>query len=222
VAGREFRRVKYPDDRRRGLLGQGAMLVQTSMANRTSPVLRGKWVMEVLLGSPPPPPPPNVPELEAVQAEHGEVLTTRARLQIHAASPGCSSCHRMMDPIGIALDNFDVTARWRLREEGVALDTRGDFYDGTPINSPRELTAALMKRPVPLVRTMTENLLAYALGRRIEYVDQPAIRAIVREAKANEYRMTSFILGVIRSDAFRLMEADVETSTGADNRAAGR
>ena len=218
VAGRQFRRVQYPDDRRRGLLGQGAMLVQTSMANRTSPVLRGKWVMEVLLGSPPPPPPPNVPELDQVEGGHGEVLTTRVRLQIHAASPGCSSCHRMMDPIGIALDNFDVTARWRMREEGVALDTQSDFYDGTRISSPRELTAALLKRPVPLVRTMTENLLAYALGRRAEYLDQPAIREIVRGAEANGYGMTSFVLGVIRSDAFRMAQTDVETSAAADNR----
>ena len=222
VAGREFRRVTYPDDSRRGLLGQGTVLVQTSMANRTSPVLRGKWVMEVLLGSPPPPPPPNVPELDEVEGEHGQILTTRERLRIHAANPACSSCHRMMDPIGIALDNFDVTARWRMREQGAPLDTRGDFYDGTPISSPGELSAALISRPVPLVRTMTENLLAYALGRRVEYFDQPTIRTITREAEANDYRMSSFVLGVIKSDAFRMASADVETSTDAGSSSVGR
>lgn len=222
VAGREFRRVAYPDDRRRGLLGHGSVLVQTSMANRTSPVLRGKWVMEVLLGSPPPPPPPNVPLLEETEGVHeGRVLTTRERLQIHSTNPACSSCHRMMDPIGIALDGFDVTAKWRVREQGSPLDTRGDFYDGTPISSPGELAAALLKRPVPIVRTLTENLLAYALGRRVEYYDQPTIRAIAREAERNGYRMSSFLLGVIRSDAFRMAEADAETFAG-DAAAAGR
>ena len=125
-----------PTIARRGILGQGSMLVQTSMANRTSPVLRGKWVMEVLLGTPPPPPPPDVPDLEAAgEAKEGRVLTTRERMEIHRANPTCNSCHRFMDPIGLALDNFDVTGRWRAREYGSALDTRGDFYDGTTIAS---------------------------------------------------------------------------------------
>jgi hypothetical protein len=209
VSGDEFRRVEYPDDTRRGLLGQGSMLVQTSFATRTSPVLRGKWVMEVLMGTPPPPPPPNVPTLdETVAAKSGRMLTTRERMELHRADATCNSCHRFMDPIGLALDNFDVTAKWRAREFGMPLDTKGVFYDGTPVSTPGELLQALMKRPVPLVRTFTENLLAYALGRRVEYFDQPTIRAIVRAAEANDYRMSSFILGAIKSDAFQMKRAE--------------
>jgi hypothetical protein len=209
VAGDHFRRIQYPDDTRRGLLGQGSVLVQTSLANRTSPVLRGKWVMEVLMGTPPPPPPPDIPLLdETASAKNGRMLTTRERMEIHRSNPTCNSCHRFMDPIGLALDNFDVTAKWRTRENGMPLDTKGDYYDGTPVTTPAELTRALMKRPVPLVRTFTENLLAYALGRRAESFDQPAIRAIAKAAEANEYRMSSFILGVIKSDAFQMKRAE--------------
>jgi len=209
VAGDHFRRVQYPDDTRRGLLGQGSILVQTSLANRTSPVLRGKWVMEVLMGTPPPPPPPDVPPLDDTgDAKDGRMLTTRERMEIHRKNPTCNSCHRFMDPIGLALDNFDVTGKWRVRENGQPLDTRGDFYDGTPVTSPGELTRALIKRPVPLVRTFTENLFAYALGRRAEYFDQPAIRAIAKTAAANDYKMSAFILGVIKSDAFLMKQAE--------------
>jgi Protein of unknown function (DUF1588)/Protein of unknown function (DUF1592)/Protein of unknown function (DUF1585) len=221
VSGDYFRKVQYPDDRRRGLLGQGSMLVQTSLANRTSPVLRGKWVMEVLLGTPPPPPPPDVPDLDATAgAKDGKMLTTRERMEMHRTNPTCNSCHRFMDPIGLALDNFDVTARWRTRENGASLDTRGDYYDGTAIASPAELSAVLLKRPVPLVRQFTENLIAYALGRRVEYFDQPSIRAIARAAAADEYRMSSFILGVVKSDAFRMKR--VETSTTDDAKSVAR
>jgi hypothetical protein len=209
VAGDHFRRVQYPDETRRGLLGQGSVLVQTSLANRTSPVLRGKWVMEVLMGTPPPPPPPDVPPLDDTgEAKDGRMLTTRERMEMHRKNPTCNSCHRFMDPIGLALDNFDVTAKWRVRENGQPLDTRGDFYDGTPVTTPGELTRALMKRPVPLVRTFTENLFAYALGRRAEYFDQPAIRAIAKTAAGNDYKMSSFILGVIKSDAFLMKQAE--------------
>ena len=204
VAGREFRKVSYPDDTRRGVLGHGSVLVLTSLANRTSPVLRGKWVMEVLLGTPPPPPPPDVPTLEDTEGIHdGRVLTTRERMELHRASPTCTSCHRLIDPIGLALDNFDVTAKWRLRENGAPLDTRGDFYDGTPVSTPAELVDALLARPTPLARTFTENLLAFATGRRVEHFDQPSVRAITRAAEENDYRMASFILGVVRSDAFQ-------------------
>jgi len=214
VTGDQFRRVPYPDDTRRGLLGQGSILVQTSLANRTSPVLRGKWVMEVLMGTPPPPPPPDVPPLDDTgESKDGRMLTTRERMEIHRKNPTCNSCHRFMDPIGLALDNFDVTGKWRVRENGQRLDTRGDFYDGTPVTKPAELLAALLKRPEPLVRTFTENLLAYALGRRTEYFDQPTIRAIVKAASANDYRMSSFILGVIKSDAFLMKRVEVQTTT---------
>jgi hypothetical protein len=222
VAGNHFRKVTYPDTRRRGILGHGSMLVQTSMANRTSPVLRGKWVMEVLLGTPPPPPPPNVPDLEAAgEGKENRVLTTRERMEIHRANPTCNACHRFMDPIGLALDNFDVTARWREREFGSPLDPRGDFYDGTKISSGNELIDALLKRPVPLVRTFTENLMAYALGRRVEYYDQPTIRAIAKKAEAENYRMSAFILGIVKSDTFRMKRVDAAVATD-DTKAAVR
>ena len=198
-----------PTRPRRGILGHGSMLVLTSLANRTSPVLRGKWVMEVLLGTPPPPPPPDIPALEDTEAvKEGRRLTTRERMEAHRNNPSCRSCHRLIDPIGLALDNFDVTGKWRLRENGVPLDTRGDFYDGTPVSAPGELVEALLTRPIPLVRTFTENLLAFAVGRRVEPFDQPTVRAIARAAEATDYRMASFIMGVVRSDAFQRKRAD--------------
>jgi len=205
VSGPEFRRVSYPDDSRRGVLGHGSVLLSTSMSARTSPVLRGKWVMEVLMGTPPPPPPPNTPAFDDTEsARDGRLLTTRERLEMHRANPACRSCHRFMDPIGLALDNYDVTGRVRVRENGVALDTRGIFYDGTDVSTPAELVDILMKRPIPLVRNFTEHLLAYAIGRRAEYFDGPGIRAIAREAEADDYRMSSFLLGVVNSDPFRM------------------
>ena len=205
VSGSEFRRVSYPDHSRRGVLGHGSVLLLTSMSARTSPVLRGKWVMEVLMGTPPPPPPPDIPAFDETEsARSGRLLTTRERLEMHAASPTCRACHRFMDPIGLALDNYDVTGQVRVRENGVALDTRGTFYDGTDVSTPAELVDVLMKRPIPLVRNFTAHLLAYATGRRAEYYDQPGIRAIAREAEANDYRMSSFILGVVNSDPFRM------------------
>ena len=177
--------MTYPDDRRRGLLGQASVLTLTSHADRTSPVLRGKWVMEVLLGTPPPPPPPNVPDLEKTgDAKDGRLLTTRERMEQHRANPACRSCHQFMDPIGLALDNFDVTGPWRIRDNGAPVDTRGELYDGTPVSSPADLQQALLKRPTPLVRTFTQNLMAYALGRRVEYYDSRRCARIVREADA--------------------------------------
>ncbi len=128
-------------------------------------------------------------------------------MEMHRSDPACSSCHKFMDPIGLALDNFDVTGRWRIRENGMPLDTRGEMYDGTPVTSPEDLRQALLKRPIPLVRTFTEKLMTYALGRRTEDADQPAVRAIAAEAEKNGYRMSSFILGVVLSDAFRMKEA---------------
>ena len=221
VIGPEFRRVQYPDSTRTGLLGHASVLTLTSHANRTSPVLRGKWVMEVLMGSPPPPPPPNMPDLDKTgEHKEGRMLTTRERMESHRDNAACRSCHLFMDPIGLALDNFDVTGRWRIRENGASLDTRGDFYDGTKISSPMELQKALLKRPVPLVRAFTQNLMAYALGRRVEYYDNPAVRYIESSARANNYRMNDFIMGVVKSDAFRarrapVAQADMEVSTPA-------
>ncbi len=212
VAGPDFRRVKYPDATRRGLLGQGSMLVQTSMANRTSPVLRGKWVMEVLLNAPPPAPPPNIPTLEeTVGSKDGRFLTTRERMEIHRSDPTCKTCHQYMDPIGLALDNFDVTARWRYRENGVPLDTRGTMYDGLEVSSPSDLLKSLMSRPLPLLRAFTENLMAYGMGRRVEDFDQPTVRKIVADAEKGGYKMESFIMGVVKSPAFRTMRVEAVT-----------
>ena len=208
VRGEAFRRVSYPDDRRRGVLSHGSILVQTSLGNRTSPVLRGLWVMEVLLGTPPPPPPPGIPDLEeTASARDGKALTTRERLEAHREDPDCSSCHNLMDPIGLALDNFDVTGKWRIREEGTPLDTRGTYYDGTDIENASDLSRVLLKRPIPLVRQFTESLMAFALGRGIEYRDQPTIRAITRQGERDDYRMSSFVIGVVMSDAFRMKQA---------------
>ena len=166
--------------------------------------------MQVLLGTPPPPPPPGVPDLDATdETEGARILTTRERMEIHRTNPVCASCHKFMDPIGLALDNFDVTGKWRIRERGVSLDTRGTFYDGTDISSPSDLSRVLLKRPIPLIRHFTASLMAYALGRRLDYQDQPAVRAIVAEAEKNNYRMSSFILGVLKSDAFQMKQAPV-------------
>tara|TARA_B100000519_G_scaffold189538_1_gene188126 strand:- start:495 stop:1859 length:1365 start_codon:yes stop_codon:yes gene_type:complete len=208
VTGEEFLRVNYPEGNRRGLLGHGSVLAQTSLANRTSPVLRGKWVMEVLLGVPPPPPPPGIPDLEETSNTEGaRVLTTSERMRVHRSNPTCASCHNLIDPIGLALDHFDVTGKWRTRENRMLLDTRGTFYDGTAISTAPELADALLKRPIPLVRNFTENLMTYALGRRVEVNDQPTVRRIAREAKKDDYRLSSFIVGVVLSDAFRMKQA---------------
>jgi hypothetical protein len=215
VSGEEFRRVPYPDDKRQGLFGHGSVLASTSVAARTSPVLRGKWVMEVILGTPPPPPPPGVPALEETNnvVAGGRVMTTRERMEAHRKAPVCNSCHRFMDPIGLSLDNYDVTGKWRIRENGNALDTRGQLYDGTPVQSPRDLNQAMLKRQVPIMRNFTKNMMTYATGRRVEYFDMPAVRKIVAEAEANGYKMTSFVLGVVKSDAFRMQRAEVTTDS---------
>jgi hypothetical protein len=212
VAGEEFRKVQYPDDSRRGILGQGAIQVLTSYAGRTSPVQRGKWVMSTLMGTPPPQPPPNVPPLDdTAGGKEGQVLTTRQRMEIHRANAMCARCHSMIDPIGLAMDNFDPTGRWRTREGGTPLDTAGKFYDGSAITNVGQLEDALLKRPIPLVRTFTENLLEYAIGRPIESYDQPAIRAIVKTAEPEKYPIVSLIMGVVKSDAFQMRRAETVT-----------
>jgi hypothetical protein len=164
--------------------------------------------MEVLLGTPPPPPPPGVPDLEETEAAEGtRIRTTSERMAAHRANPTCASCHNLIDPIGLALDNFDVTGRWRTRENGMPLDTRGTFYDGTEIESARDLSEVLLARPIPLVRHFTGNLLTYALGRRLEPEDQTTVRAVARRAEADDYRLSAFVLGVVTSDAFRMKQA---------------
>ncbi len=175
--------------------------------------------MEVLLGTPPPPPPPGVPDLdETDDVQEGRFLTTRERMEIHRTNPACHSCHQFMDPIGLALDNFDVTGKWRIRENGMPLDTRGTFYDGTEIANPDDLQSVLLSRPVPLVRNFASNLMAYALGRRVEYYDMPTVRKIVKEAETNDYRLSSFIIGIVNSEAFkmkRIPEVEAVVSVGA-------
>ena len=206
VVGPRFRRVTFPaGELRRGLLGHGSVLALTSYADRTSPVLRGKWVMEVLLGSPPPPPPPDVPDLEeTVVAEDGRLLPVRERLERHRASPACASCHRMMDPIGLALEHYDVTGARRIKDNGSSIDASGELYDGTPIRSAADLRSALLERPVPIVRTFVENLMAYALGRRIEHYDMPSVREVANAAATADNRLSAFILGIVRTPAFRM------------------
>ena len=215
VAGDHFRKVAYPDDGRMGVLSHGSILTSTSHANRTSPVLRGKWVMEVLLGTPPPPPPADVPDLEATEAvREGRNLTVRERLEMHRASPQCTSCHRFIDPIGLALEGFDVTGAVRIKDEGAPIDLEGELYDGTPLTSPKDLTEALLKRRSSLARTFIENLMAYAIGRRIEYFDMPAVREIERTAAVEDYRLAAFIQAVVASDAFRMGRIASETDGG--------
>ena len=206
MVGSDFRRVAYPDATRRGLLGHGSILTLTSVAGRTSPVLRGKYVMEVIIGTRPPPPPPGVPDLEqtTVTDKGNRVLATRQRMEIHRAASVCRACHEFMDSIGLALDNFDVTGRWRTRENGSPLDTRGRLYDGTSVSSPSELQDALLGHRAALVRTFTKNLMAYALGRRIEPYNMPTVRSIARDEEENHYRISAFIMGIVKSDAFQM------------------
>jgi mono/diheme cytochrome c family protein len=214
VSGNTFQRVTLPESRR-GLLGQGSVLVLTSVADRTSPVMRGKWIMEVLLGSPPPPPPPNVPALEATSATAGgKVLTVRERMEEHRKNPACASCHRVIDPLGLALENFDPTGKWRIKDAGAAVDAAGVMYDGTKLDGPEGLRAALLKHQDVFLQTFTENLMTYALGRRVEYFDMPTVRTIVRDAAKHNYRISAFINGVVNSSAFQMRsEAPVETTT---------
>ena len=191
---------------RRGLLGQSSILMATSLAGRTSPVLRGKWVMEVLLGTPPPPPPPNVPALDdsAAATRNGVRFSTRQRMEQHRQSPQCSSCHRVIDPLGLALENFDVTGSWRDAEDGVAIDAKGELFDGTSIDGPAGLRRALLDRKELFLRTFTENLLTYGLGRRLTARDASLVRSIVAKAAADNYRFSSFVMGVATSAPFTM------------------
>jgi mono/diheme cytochrome c family protein len=218
IIGNEFRRVPLTDERRRGILGQGSILLLTSIADRTSPVLRGKWVMEVLLGSPPPPPPPNVPALEETKAaSEGKLLSTRERLEEHRKNPSCTSCHKVIDPLGLALENFDVTGVWRIKDNGVPIDPVGDLYDGTRLDGPVALRNALLKHQDVILLSFTENLMTYALGRRVEPYDMPAIRAIIRDARRSNYSFSSLISGVAKSGAFRMSRVP-PTETTVDGR----
>jgi Protein of unknown function (DUF1592)/Protein of unknown function (DUF1588)/Protein of unknown function (DUF1585)/Protein of unknown function (DUF1595)/Protein of unknown function (DUF1587)/Planctomycete cytochrome C len=215
VSGPDFEKVSYPDDHRRGILGHASILTLTSHGNRTSPVLRGKWVMEVLLGSPPPPPPANVPDLEETKgSKDGRMLSVAEQLALHRKSAFCSSCHNVIDPIGLSLDNFDVTGSWRIKDRGVTVDVAGELYDGTKLNGAADLRAALTARSDVIITHFTSMLMSYALGRRVEYYDMPAVRKIVRDAKVNDYRLSSLLLGVTKSAAFRSAMVETTDSDG--------
>jgi hypothetical protein len=201
VYGSHFRRVTLTDDARRGLLGKGGLLLVTSRADRTAPVLRGKWILENVFGTPPPPPLANVPPLETSDAEAPRTL--RERMERHRASPTCAGCHKVMDPLGFALENFDATGAWRTREAGVPLDASGQLADGTKIDGVVALRNALLVRSDVFVSTLTEKLMTYALGRGLQYYDMPVVRDIVRKAERQDYRFSGIIMGIVASPAFQ-------------------
>lgn len=208
VYGERFRRVVFDTDERGGLLGHASLLTLTAYPGRTSPVLRGKWVLDNILGMPPSEPPPDIP---ALQENRGgsEVLSIRERMEQHQADPACAVCHRIMDPLGFALENFDAIGRWRVTDEaGVAVDASGVLADGTVVNGPATFREALLQYEDSFMRTVTEKLLTYALGRSIEYYDQPAIRQIVAAAASDEYRWSSIILELVQSMPFQMRRAE--------------
>lgn len=209
VKGARFRRVTLDDPRRYGLLGKGAVLMLTAYPNRTSPVVRGAWIMERILGAPPPEPPPDVPDLP--QNQRGEpARTLRARLEQHRENPTCFGCHGIMDPLGFALENFNTVGQLREHDPDTQtpIDASGELADGTSIDGPNGLRQALMEEPEIFVQTFTENLMTYALGRSLDYRDMPLVRDIVRRAEDDDYRLESIVLGIVSSDAFRMREAE--------------
>jgi mono/diheme cytochrome c family protein len=208
IYGSQFRRVAVTDENRRGLLGQGSVLTVTSQPNRTSPVLRGKWILENIMGTPPPAPPPNVPPLKENE-DGSKALSVRALLEKHRENPTCATCHKIMDPLGFSLDNFDAVGEWRSKEAGAPIDASGQLADGTKVDGPVALRQALMKHPEQFVRTITEKLLTYGLGRGLEYYDMPTVRAIERDAAKSDYRFSALILGVVKSTPFEMKKVAV-------------
>ena len=202
VYGSQFRRVKIADENRRGLLGQGSVLAVTSYPNRTSVVLRGKYILENILGTPPPSPPAAVPPLKET-GDDGKPASLRTLMERHRATPACATCHRVMDPLGFSLENFDATGRWRVKEAAGVVDASGQLADGTPVDGPVALRKALLKHPEQFVRTMTEKMLTYALGRGLEYYDMPVVRQIARDAASQNYRFSSIVLGIVNSTPFQ-------------------
>ncbi|HTC35747.1 MAG TPA: DUF1592 domain-containing protein [Bryobacteraceae bacterium] len=218
VYGDRFRRVAVTDDARRGLLGQGSILSLTSVATRTAPVLRGKWVLSNLLGMPPTPPPPDVPALK--EATGDAPLSMRDRMAQHRASPACAGCHRVMDPIGFSLENFDAVGQWRVKDSGAQIDAHDTVYDGTKIDGAVGLRNFLLTRRAVFVQTMTEKLLGYSLGRALGYYDMPAVRNILRDASREDNRFSSIVMGIVNSAPFQMRmkpaEAVEETSAAAE------
>jgi hypothetical protein len=213
VYGSDFRRVSVPSNARKGLLGQGSFLLVTSVANRTSPVTRGAWILENLLGSPPPLPPPNVPPFpEATTGQGIKAVTTsvRERMEQHRTNQPCKGCHQIMDPIGLSLENFDGVGRWRTEDTGAKIDTGATLVDGTSVNGVDSLREALLRYPDALAQTMAEKLMMYATGRAAHYYDMPAVRAITREAAAKDYRFSALVMAIVNSEPFQMRVKKVE------------
>ena len=210
VYGSHYRRVTLTDDARRGLLGKGAILMVTSHTDRTSPVVRGKWVLDNLLGAPPPPMPANVPPLDENGQQAGRVLTMRERMEVHRRNPVCANCHKIMDPIGLAMENFDAVGSWRTREggtHGTAIDASGVLLDGTKVDGIVSLRKALLRNPEIFVGTFVEKMMTYALGRGVAATDMPTVRQIVRDGASQNYRFASMVEGIVNSPAFQMRRA---------------
>jgi hypothetical protein len=212
VYGSHFRRVTVTDERRRGLFGHGSILTVTSYDDRTSPVKRGAFLLDNILGAPPPPPPPNVPALPDNQ-QNGKFLTMRERMAQHRRNAICASCHARIDPLGFALENFDAIGRWRANDMGNPIDASGTLLDGTKFDGVSQMRQSLFRRPDAFVEALTEKLLTYAIGRGVEYFDKPALRTITRAASRDEFRWSSIVLGIVKSTPFQMRRAPL----AADN-----
>ena len=221
IYGSQFRRVALTNDARRGLLGQGSILSVTSYPTRTSPVLRGKWIMENIMGSPPPAPPPNVPALKD-QAQGGKVLSIRQLMEEHRKNAPCSTCHKVMDPLGFALENFNGVGEFRAKDAAGPIDASGQLADGTKIDGVVGLREALMKHPDYFVNTLTEKMLTYALGRPLEYYDMPVVRAIVSDSATKNYRFSALIAGIVKSEPFEMRRATESGASGVTTAAVHR
>jgi hypothetical protein len=208
VSGSRFRRVTLTDQRRGGLLGMGGVLAVTSYGNRTSPVLRAKWMLENLLGTPPPPPPGDVPPFPPAAGENGEIRSVRERLAAHRKNPVCANCHAPMDPLGFALENFDAVGKWRTLDANAPIDASGVLVDGTKFTGPAELRQTLVQRRSQIVRTISEKMLTYALGRGLESTDAPVVRNVARNTEAQGGRWSSLILEIVKSTPFRMRRSE--------------
>jgi hypothetical protein len=213
IRGDQFRRVPLADENRWGLLGKGSVLMVTSYANRTAPVIRGAFILENILGTPPSPPPPDV-EGFPENKEGAKALTVREIMQLHRSKPSCNACHGVMDPLGFALENFDAIGAWRTKDvdAGTAIDAAGQLVDGTQVSGPKDLRLALMKRPGQFVQTLTEKLMTYALGRGLEPYDMPTVRKIVRDAAPDNYRFSSIVMGIVRSAPFQMKKISADAN----------
>jgi len=220
IYGPQFRRVILPAelDMRRGLLGKGALLTVTSNAARTSPVARGKWFLQTFLGVSPPDPPPNVPVIKEKPVDstgNAKAPTMREIMELHHTNPSCASCHKIFEPIGLALENFDAVGSWRTQDGDSPIDASGVLVDGTKVDGVTTLRAALVRRSDQFERVVTEKLLTYALGRGVEYQDMPMVRAIVRDSSSNNYRFSSLVLGIVKSPVFQMNMKIEESDKGA-------